>query len=215
MLSYGFSTPEIARPHCSGAPSAIDLGAHLMLCFAVEWMERAIWQIMARQRFKRLEMQKHGSQNILFTKMQTCHCLGKLKSLQRQVSWKNLISDFPFYNSQSLLWLVLCLVELLTRLTGSKSPGLRSCLVTCWKPWWAHNLKQISWIVHDSWCSNFFWNSSSVRLKNRINLSSGNPHNNVAIGRSSRPPSWRIDGKLWSQAPHPLNSVLMIVRNVK
>ena len=61
--------------------------------------------------------------------------------------------------------------------------------------------------------SPYTWNSSVLHLKNRINLSSGNPHNNVAIGRSSRPPSWHktesrtafeqlFDDYLKSRFPH-------------
>lgn len=53
-------------------------------------------------------------------------------------------------------------------------------------------------VIHPVWgmrcLSPYTWNSSVLHLKNRINLSSGNPHNNVAIGRSSRPPSWHKNG---------------------
>lgn len=139
------------------------------------------------------------SQNILFTEMQNMPLSrGNWNHFQRQVNWRNFLSDFRFDNSQSVLWLVICLVELLTGLTGSKSPGLRSCLVTSIFEASFHGV-QISFPkIHPVWgmrcLSPYTWNSSVLHLKNRINLSSGNPHNNVAIGRSSRPPSWHKDG---------------------
>lgn len=145
--------------------------------------------------------------------MQRCHCIGEIEIIAapselKKISLRLSLRQFTV-SAMAKSRLVICLVELLTGLTGSKSPGLRSCLVTYWKPWWAQYLKQVSW------CSNSFsedpssmrilspytWNSSVVHLKNRINLSSGNPHNNVAIGRSSWPPSWHKDGvkKIWSR----------------